>query len=171
MAHELNVERPQVFWSGDGGSVGLGHVYMDEQMVDLCDEGRVEEAVRYFMALHGNYLPIGVLNARQRKALPETIYNNVLAEVRRYPRPDVGRQIYIFLLMNDQRRHLFKHFESIDEHGLEFLTPFFDTVFLRAVATTPVRWGILHRLYARIRPENSVADLPRPCRMPRSRPG
>lgn len=148
MAHELNVERPQVFWSGDGGSVGLGHVYMDEQMVDLCDEGRVEEAVRYFMALHGNYLPIGVLNARQRKALPETIYNNVLAEVRRYPRPDVGRQIYIFLLMNDQRRHLFKHFESIDEHGLEFLTPFFDTVFLRAVATTPVRWGILHRLYA-----------------------
>ena len=147
-AEQASVARPEVIWAGDGGSVGLGHVYMDEEMLDLCDKGNVEAAVRHFMALHGNYLPVGVLAFAWRQKLPELIYKDVLAEVMRYPRVDVGRQLYLFLLMNDQRRHLSKHFESIDEHGLEFLTPFFDSVFLRAVAATPVRWGVLHRLYA-----------------------
>jgi asparagine synthase (glutamine-hydrolysing) len=145
---QVNVTRPEVIWAGDGGSVGLGHVYMDEGMLDLCDKGDVEAAVRYFMALHGNYLPVGVMAAAWRQQLPELIFRDVVSEVMRYPRADVGRQLYLFLLMNDQRRHLSKHFESIDEHGLEFLTPFFDSVFLRAVAATPVRWGVLHRLYA-----------------------
>lgn len=143
------VQRPNVVWSGDGGSVGLGHVYMDEKMVDVIESDGIEKAAEYFMALHRNQLPVGVLEAPWRKHLPEEIYRNVLAEIGRYPCTDIGRQLYLFLLINDQRRHLYVHLESIDEHGLEFLTPFFDSVFLRAVAATPVRWGLLHRLYAR----------------------
>lgn len=143
------IPRPEVMWSGDGGSVGLGHVYMDERMIDLIERQGIEPAVEYFMALHRNYLPVGLLEAPWRDDLPDEIYRNVLAEVSRYPCADIGRQLYLFLLINDQRRHLYKHFESIDEHGLEFLTPFFDSVFLRSVAATPVRWGLMHRLYAK----------------------
>lgn len=142
------VQRPNVLWSGDGGSVGLGHVYMDEKMIDVIESAGIDKAAEYFMVLHRKQLPLGVLEPHWRDQLPDDIYRNVLAEIRRYPCTDTGRQLYLFLLINDQRRHLYKHFESIDEHGLEFMTPFFDSVFLRAVAATPVRWGVLHRLYA-----------------------
>lgn len=145
--HHFNIERPAIIWSGDGGSVGLGHVYMDQQMLELCERTGIEKAARYFMRFHRNCLPEGILTSSSRRVLAEAVYRNVVSEIMRYPRPDVGRQIYLFLLMNDQRRHLFKHFESIDEHGLEFLTPFFDTTFLAAVAATPVHWGVLHKLY------------------------
>lgn len=143
-----DVARPNVLWSGDGGSVGLGHVYMDEKMVNLIENEGIEKAAEYFMVLHRNQLPVRVLKSPWKSCLPVQIYQNVLSEIKRYHCNDMGRQLYLFLLLNDQRRHMHKHFESIDEHGLEFLTPFFDSVFLRVVASTPVRMGLLHRLYA-----------------------
>ncbi len=115
--------------------------HIDEKMIDVIESAGIDKAAEYFMALHRNQLPIGVLEPPWRDHLPDEIYRNVLAEIRRYPCTDKGRQLYLFLLINDQRRHLYKHFESIDEHGLEFLTPFFDSVFLRTVAATPVTAG------------------------------
>jgi hypothetical protein len=146
-AQTTRVERPRLLWSGDGGSVGLGHVYMDEKMLDLVHQGDMEEAVNYFLEVNRIGLPIGVLSGATREQLPQQLFESVVKEVNRYPCQDMGRRLYFFLLFNDQRRHLFKHFESIDLHGLELLTPFFDTRFLQAVAATPVRWGVLHRLY------------------------
>jgi hypothetical protein len=70
-----------------------------------------------------------------------------MAEMNRYGRRDGGRRLYLFLLFNDQRRHMFKHFETIDQHGLEFHLPFFDADFLRVVGDTPAQWGVLHNLY------------------------
>lgn len=144
----LPVERPQFIWSGDGGSVGLGHVYMDEAMLELAETRGIEAAADHFMRFNRIALPSGVLNAEARKVLPAQLRQTVIDEMNRYPRADLGRRIYLFLLFNDQRRHLFKHFESIDRHGLELLTPFYDAAVLRTVAAVPARWGILHRLYA-----------------------
>ncbi|WP_169067302.1 asparagine synthase-related protein [Candidatus Accumulibacter phosphatis] len=42
------VDRPQLIWSGDGGSVGLGHVYMDERMLEFGDKGDIEGMVKHF---------------------------------------------------------------------------------------------------------------------------
>ncbi len=147
-ATDTHVDRPAFLWSGDGGSVGLGHVYMDEAMLDWADKGDLPAAVAQFFALNRLALPWGVLRATARQALPQMVADHVLAEVNRYPRADQGRRLYLFLLFNDQRRHLFKHFETIDQHGLEFLLPFYDTRFLQLVADTPARWGVLHKLYA-----------------------
>jgi len=141
------VDRPRLLWSGDGGSVGLGHVYIDEHMLDLANQGDMDEAVNYFLAFNRIGLSTGVLSTSTRHHLPQQLFDSVVKEVNRYPCQDMGRRLYLFLLFNDQRRHLFKHFESIDQHGLELLTPFFDARFLQAVAATPVRWGVMHRLY------------------------
>jgi hypothetical protein len=146
-AGPTGVERPRLLWSGDGGSVGLGHVYMDERLLDLAEQGDVEAAVDYFLSLNRIGLSIGILSAATRHQLPQMLFDSVVHEVNRYPCQDMGRRFYLFLLFNDQRRHLHQHFESIDQHGLELLTPFFDTRFLQAVAATPARWGVLHRLY------------------------
>lgn len=143
-----SVDRPQMIWSGDGGSVGLGHVYMDELMLDYGARGDVEGAIKHFLDFNNLALSSHLLTASVRERLPQLMFDSVLSEVNRYPREDMGRRIYLFLLFNDQRRHLFKHFETIDQHGLELLTPFFDAEFLKSVAATPARWGVLHRLYA-----------------------
>jgi len=126
----------------------LGHVYMDERMLDLGESGDTDAAIRYFLDWNRIGLPQGILSAKARQELPSLLQKNVRDEFDRYPVPDFGRRIYLFLLFNDQRRHLFKHFESIDQHGLELLTPFYDSEVLELVAATPSRWGILHRLYA-----------------------
>lgn len=144
---EMAVDRPQFVWSGDGGSVGLGHVYMDELMLEIGDRGDIEGIVRHFMDFNKISLHSSILSTSVRERLPRMLRESVLTEFNRYPREDTGRRIYLFLLFNDQRRHLFKHFESIHQHGLELLTPFYDAEFLKAVAATPARWGILHRLY------------------------
>lgn len=144
----VHVDRPVFLWSGDGGSVGLGHVYMDEGMLRLAQRGDFQGALAHFLSFNGLSLPIKVLSSKSRDALQQLISANALSEISRYPRADAGRRLYLFLLFNDQRRHLFKHFESIDQHGLEFLLPFYDTHFLRRVADTPAAWGVLHKLYA-----------------------
>ena len=143
-----DVDRPAFIWSGDGGSVGLGHVYMDSQMLAHAQQGDMQAAIHHFLQFNNLALSSKVLKRTARQQLPQLLLDSVMREVHRYPRQDLGRQLYFFLLFNDQRRHLFKHFESIDQHGLELLTPFFDTCFLKAVASTPVHWGVLHRLYA-----------------------
>ncbi len=144
----IAVDRPQFIWSGDGGSVGLGHVYMDEHTLDVGDSLGIAAMVRSFMTFNHLSFPVGVLRNAARLRLQDDVFNCVQAELDRYPVSEIGRRLYLFLLFNDQRRHLFKHFETIDQHGLELLTPFYDTQFLRMVAATPVRWGVLHRLYS-----------------------
>lgn len=144
------VDRPAFIWSGDGGSVGLGHVYMDAAMLDYAQRGDLQAAVQHFLEFNHLALSSQVLTKEAREQLPPMLLDSVMREVNRYRRDDLGRQLYLFLLFNDQRRHLFKHFESIDQHGLELVTPFFDTAFLKAVASTPVKWGVLHRLYAEL---------------------
>jgi asparagine synthase (glutamine-hydrolysing) len=144
----MSVDRPQFIWSGDGGSVGLGHVYMTEQMLEIGDLDGLVPMIREFMTFNRQNFPVGVLRTAARKRLQDDLFESVKLEVNRYPVNDLGRRLYLFLLFNDQRRHLFKHFETIDQHGLELLTPFYDARFLSLVIATPARWGVLHRLYA-----------------------
>jgi hypothetical protein len=144
----LRVDRPSCIWSGDGGSVGLGHVYMDETMLNIAESGDLKSALQQFMTVNNLAFPVKVLSIKARKHVPIISTANALVEINRYQREDKGRQIYLFLLFNDQRRHLTKHFESIDKHGLEFLLPFYDTHFLKKIIDTPAGWGILHNLYS-----------------------
>ena len=64
-------------------------------------------------------------------------------------RPIDGRTPYLFLLFNDQRRHMAKHFEQIDLHRFEFLMPFYDADFLETVVRSPVEPFLLHAIYHR----------------------
>ena len=144
------VDRPAFIWSGDGGSVGLGHIYMDTQMLAHAQRGDLQAAVNSFLDFNNLALSSKVYTKVAGRRLPQLLLDSVMREVNRYSRDDLGRQLYLYLLFNGQRRLLFKHFESIDQHGLELLTPFFDTRFLKAVASTPVDCGVLHRLYAEL---------------------
>jgi hypothetical protein len=62
---------------------------------------------------------------------------------------NTGRRLFLFYLLNDQMRHLYRHFEDIDLHAVEFAMPFFDMDFLSLVVASPVGMFLRHRLYNR----------------------
>jgi hypothetical protein len=56
---------------------------------------------------------------------------------------------YLFLMHNDQRRHLTDYYENIDLRRVELHLPFFDADFLQAIYSAPIDGFLRHRLYNR----------------------
>ena len=143
------VERPSLVWSGEGGSVALGHVHMNEAIVELMREGRVDEAIETYLQREHITLP-------QRLLMPDTarlsvgiLQDGIRKELDELSSPDPARNFYLFLMFNDQRRKLFAHFENIDLHRLEFQLPFFDSEFLESILAIPVDLCLRHKLYVK----------------------
>lgn len=139
--------RERIIWSGDGGSVGLGHVYVYEPVVALLGEGRLGEAVEEFLNIHRAAVPRRILNPAVSEALGGVPRAGVREELEDLRPEDRGRALYIFLMHNDQRRHLARHFEDIDLHRLEFHLPFYDGDFLASVVRAPVELCLRHKFY------------------------
>ncbi len=154
MARELrarlgrNAVLPQV-WSGDGGSVGLGHVYMEQTAVEALREGQIDEAIRRFLAYLNYGLPRGILTEasyeRLRAAMPEVIRD----EIQTYNPVSRERWLFYFMLRNEQRAHLRGHFEEIDLNRIEQAQPFFDWDFLAYVCSLPIDDCLWHKAYSR----------------------
>jgi asparagine synthase (glutamine-hydrolysing) len=119
-------ERPNLFWSGDGGSVGFGHVYVSKRITELMRAGQKHEATEEFILQQSAHIPEKLLRADINTALSGAIQNEIMEELDDIHSDDPGRSFHIFLLLNDQRRHLALHFEDIDLHRLEFQLPFYD---------------------------------------------
>lgn len=136
-------------WSGDGGSVCLGYVYLDESMLQLAEARAWTSAARVFLERNRFYIAPPLLAPEWRATANQELEDSVADAMQRYDNGDAGRNLYFFLLFNDQRRHLYKHFESIHQHGLEFHLPFFDTLLVKEIVRTPTNWGLRHHLYGR----------------------
>lgn len=140
--------RGEMIWTGDGGSVALGHVYLTRPMVDHARAGALGKAVERFRAEN----TIGSGSRFLASAMPDPdqiVTEGILQELDGYDCDDPGRLLFLFLLENDQRRHLLPHFEELDTHRQEFQVPFFDADFLSTVIATPIDWCLGHRLYSR----------------------
>jgi hypothetical protein len=141
------VSRPLLVWSGDGGSVGLGHVYVTPKLVDLLREQNLEGAITQFLHGEKKQIVARLLQPRACKSLSETLRQGMREEFADIHCEDPGRRLYVFLLLNDQRRHLAVLSEGVDLNRFEFVTPFFDGDFLSAVASVPMDICLMHRFY------------------------
>lgn len=135
--------KPPVLWSGDGGSVGLGHVYMTPEIVSAMERGSIDDAIEKFTS----GVPQRVLRRASREKIAKLPYLGVREELAAIDSPDQGRRFHLFLMFNDQRRHLARHFEDIDLERIEFHLPFFDAAFLDSVMRLPNEWFMAHRYY------------------------
>jgi hypothetical protein len=140
-------ERSRLVWAGDGGSVGLGHVYLSSGPISLIREGHLEQAVDAFQKHHNVSLPRFILNRDAADTLSGILKQSILAEVSAFSGSDPGRALHLFLMQNDQRRHLAQHFENIDLDRVEMHLPFFDAEFLAPVLASPVDHFLRHRFY------------------------
>jgi hypothetical protein len=141
-------ERPFCIWSGDGGSMGMGHIYQDIPTVAAFESGDIDAGIREFFRynrIHGasNSAMTPTFRERSRQWHIEGMREEIAA----MDRPVDGRTPYLFLLFNDQRRHMAKHFEQIDLHRFEFLMPFYDADLLETVVRSPPQPFLLHAIY------------------------
>ncbi len=143
-------ERPQLVWSGEGGSVLLGGVHLNGPFIESIRQDQFEQALDEFLAFEQMQIPA--------KLFRPDIFANVNAmtkqglrdELKSFQCADAGRKFYLFVMLNDQRRKPGAHFENLDLHRLEWQLPFFDGAFLEAVIATPLDWCLRHQLYVKL---------------------
>jgi asparagine synthase (glutamine-hydrolysing) len=140
-------ERPRLIWSGDGGSVGMGHVYMTEKVVELLRGGDRRGAIREFLRAENKQIVRRLLNPAALAVAEPFIEQGIEEEFDDLHCEDPGRNLYIFLLLNDQRRHLANQYERIDLSHIDYVEPFFDSDFLSFITSAPLDLCLLHRFY------------------------
>jgi hypothetical protein len=139
--------RRRLVWSGDGGSVGLGHVYLNAKMIELAQAGKMDSAIAAFRRHNGWGIAPGILQSTIAGAISRIPGEGIREELARLECADRGRVLHLFLMLNDQRRHLAKFFENIDIDRLEFHLPFYDSHFLEPILASPVGDFLGHRFY------------------------
>ena len=142
-------ERPQLAWSGEGGSGVLGGVNLNESVVALMRAVKVDGAVAEYLQIGQRSIPLKLFRPEILESLRAVIKQGINEELNELRAEDAGRNFYLFLMHTDQRRNLMRHFENIDLHRLEFQLPFFDAGFLTSVIATPLDWCLKHRFYVK----------------------
>jgi asparagine synthase (glutamine-hydrolysing) len=140
--------RPHELWSGDGGSCGMGHIYLNEQIVELMRQGSTEDAIDCYLKLNGIGLPGKLLSRRERQRMVAYPRTGVAEELRRLEAIDVGRRMHVYLMVNGQRRMHTNHYENIDLRRIELVTPFFDAELVKLVLSSPIDAFLRHRFYS-----------------------
>ena len=142
-------ERQNLAWSGEGGSVGLGHVHLTDGIAKLLRRGDIDEAIDEHLRLEYAQVSPRLFRKEVSGAMLQIVRGGIRDELGALDHPDPARGFYIHLLVNDQHRKLASHFENIDLHRLEFQLPFFDSAFLESIVATPVDVCLRHSLYVK----------------------
>ena len=140
-------ERPRAVWSGDGGSVGLGHVYISDRIAAYLRAGEIEHAVNQYLTERGAHVPRHLFPRDIAEEVCRLPLRGIIDELSKIDVNDPVRAFHLFLMLNDQRRHLSSHFEHIDVHGIEMLLPFYDSDLLACILASPIELCLHHRVY------------------------
>ena len=145
---QMPPERPQLIWSGDGGSVSLGFVGVYPSVMSLLREGKRDEAIDRYFAERGISVPVRVFRPTVAQGLRRLVHQSVREALDEVHVDDPARDLWFFRMVHGQRRHMHTlHFEDIDLHRLEFQMPFYDWELIEAMAATPLDYAVNHRMY------------------------
>lgn len=139
--------KPYRVWSGDGGSVGMGHVYLDNIFVEILRKNNVRKAAEYLMEFGKLGIPIGMLRSRMKHEAQNCPIEKMTKEMQRFSPRDPAKSGLLFFLLNDQRHHLANYFENLDLYKFEVVLPFFDSNLLELVVAAPIDIFLNHTFY------------------------
>jgi len=141
---DFGLEKGVSVWSGDGGSVSLGGVYMDSNLVlnELTD---TEIAERFVVNQKIGVLD-SFLNKTSRDISIEVLISSLKNELESIPFKG-AKKLYTFLMLNDQKRHLDYFYENIHNHKVELHLPFFDALFLEQMTNVEHESVMFHNFY------------------------
>jgi len=141
------VDRPHWVFSGLGGDTACSGMLYDEELLGHFRSGRDREGMDLFFRRRGYRLIERLYRREDAARIREALVEGALAELHAFPCDDPARSLNLFEMMNDQRRHLFPHWDNAAQHGLQFHLPFFDSQFLEFMLSVPVDWTLYHDLY------------------------
>lgn len=133
-----------MIWSGDGGSVGLGHVYLTDQISLLAAKKDFNGAAELFCKENKRHVPFRLFKDKETMS---KFVARIASSMSKCGARNAERAPYYFLMLNDQRRHMDRHYESFHERGFDFSLPFFDKRLISLVSSLPANWVNNHRLY------------------------
>ncbi|WP_299084226.1 asparagine synthase-related protein [uncultured Paraglaciecola sp.] len=140
-----NVDKSNI-WSGDGGSVAVGHVYITQDILNALKNDDFTLAAKIFQTHTQTFVPEKFLTNNFNKTANLKLTESIIREMAPNQN-DSGKAIYYFLMNNDQKRHLHIHFETMGQHKTELHLPFFDSVFLEKIHKIHSRDMLNHKLY------------------------
>lgn len=167
--------QPRQYWGGNDGSISVGYVYISRPTVAALRRDDVAAAGRNFCAEMGLVLSRRALKGLAADFPPDYPARAVARELGKIRFSEPGHRLYLFLLMNHQRRMLAPHIEEVDLYPCEQVEPYFDAEFLRVACALPIEpcfgHGLYHRWLAEFPPP--VAAIPwqtypghEPCPIP-----
>ncbi len=137
--------RPNLIFSGDGGSVGVGYDYLNAERIGWMRSGQLQRFVDFFLSRHS--LPRRFMRQSAHRRMSEALHEGVKSEFTRIHSFEPGRDLHIFYLKNNQRRLCHNVYENIDTFRVEYLMPFFDGQFMELLASGPVDVFLQHAFY------------------------
>jgi asparagine synthase (glutamine-hydrolysing) len=146
---QFTPERPRLVWSGEGGSCLLGHIHQSESIAGLMRARNVDEAIDKYLESERVHIPPKLFRDHILENAREVLKEGIREELGQLHHQDPGRNFYLYLAFNDQRRKLMQHFENIDQHRLEYQLPFFDARFVSSVVATPLDQCMKHKFYVK----------------------
>ncbi|HPO91620.1 MAG TPA: asparagine synthase-related protein [Victivallales bacterium] len=144
--HHNGISRLRTIWSGDGGSVGVGHVYLTKEILDEARQSGLDCAAKKIVVSQKYHVPMKLVREKYRHIF-SAIYKSIHEELNLYASLEPGRACHLFFMMNDQRRHLFSHYENIHKSRIDFFLPFFDSRMVLNILKSPVDGFLYHRFY------------------------
>ncbi|MFC5525736.1 asparagine synthase-related protein [Rhodanobacter ginsengisoli] len=139
-----------LLWSGDGGSVGLGFVYLDQDLDNIQTEDSLQAALHELAEIKGNGLSSKLMNKSLYEDFRVKYVDEMFQAMMISPNESVDRNLRFYYLLNDQRCHLHQSIEDIDLHRVEFVLPFFDAELIKVMASIPYHMGRQHRFYTTV---------------------
>ncbi|GEA10932.1 7-cyano-7-deazaguanine synthase [Alteromonas sp. KUL49] len=141
------VDRPQLSWSGNGGSVGLGYIYFSDPVYRAALTQNVEKLADAYLSQQFACLPQSVVvDAREYQSV---LRENIIKALSLYNGVPLEKAYYLFLLHNDQHHHLAIPNEDIDKFQMEFCLPIYSWKVLRHILSLPVEEVRRHKFYLR----------------------
>jgi asparagine synthase (glutamine-hydrolysing) len=139
--------KPYRVWSGDGGSVGMGHVYLDEIFVKKLRAKDIRGAAEYLMKFGNLGVPARAFQSNMQQNAKKIPLERICLEIQGFSTQDPAKAGLLFFLMNDQRHHLATYFENLDLYKFEVVLPFFDSRLLELIVAAPMDFFLLHAFY------------------------
>src|SRR5437660_3023374 len=90
------LNRPWLAWSGEGGSVGLGYVHMNQAIVDLMRAGNIEQAIEEFFRCEYVHIPLKLFRPKTLRFVAGCVKEGVKAELDEFHSSDRARNFYLF---------------------------------------------------------------------------
>jgi asparagine synthase (glutamine-hydrolysing) len=134
-------------FSGDGGSVGLGRVYLEAQDLECLSDNGESALARHFISDKRRMPPISYLIPQKGQEILDSLIESMRRELNDINCSDPVKKLFLFFLQNDQRRHLHQHYENILTHKIELLVPFMDKFFYELVISSPSSMFLYHTFY------------------------